>query len=151
MNIKHHPIYTDPKKVEKLYSEKDGVPVKYVCSSAKDSSAQAMDIYYRDTPHPNFGNRYFGLFYKYDVTDPTNKWLMITNADVIEEVEFIMVEGTEGWEYSQDRHDFRPIPGTSTSIDGGRAYCRIVGDLSLPIKTFVVRDGKFAESINDPY
>jgi hypothetical protein len=33
MEIKHEPLF-DTAKVEKLYSEKDGVPVKYVCTSA---------------------------------------------------------------------------------------------------------------------
>tara|TARA_R110000782_G_scaffold247109_1_gene333811 strand:+ start:31 stop:135 length:105 start_codon:yes stop_codon:yes gene_type:complete len=31
MNIQHDPIF-DTAKVEKIYSEKDGVPVKYVCT-----------------------------------------------------------------------------------------------------------------------
>ena len=30
MKIKHAPLF-DTKKVEELYSEKDGVPISYVC------------------------------------------------------------------------------------------------------------------------
>lgn len=136
MSIKHHPLF-DTARVEKLYSEKDGVPVKYVCTSAPNEHADyAADIFYRETPHPEFGNHYFGLFY-----DPITKHLMITNADVIEDLEFGMLEGPEGWEYSQHRHDFRGIG--ECSIDGGRAYIRRVGDLSVPMKVMTVVDGEF--------
>jgi hypothetical protein len=62
MTILHHPIF-DIAKVEALYSEKDGVPVRYVCTSAPNKSATyAVDIFYRETPHPEFGNHYFGLY-----------------------------------------------------------------------------------------
>jgi hypothetical protein len=56
--IKHEPQF-DTDKICKIYSEKDGVPIKYVCTSALGDEAQAMDIFYRDTPHPKFGNKYF--------------------------------------------------------------------------------------------
>lgn len=150
MKINHWPKL-NVEKVEKLYSEKDGVPVKYVCTSAKDSSSQAMDIFYRETPHPEFGNKYFGLFYRYDIYT-INKYLMITNADAIEGVEFHMALGSEGWDYSQHRHDFREVTGTGLYLDGGRAYGRMVGDLTVPTKTFVIRDGEFVEKdIEDEY
>jgi hypothetical protein len=61
MNIQHNPIF-DTAKVEKLYTEKDGVEVKYVCTSALGSQEFATDIFYRATPHPQFGNRYFALY-----------------------------------------------------------------------------------------
>jgi hypothetical protein len=60
--VMHNPLF-DTDKVCKHYSEKDGVPIKYVCTSALGDEAQAMDIFYRDTPHPEFGNRYFGLYH----------------------------------------------------------------------------------------
>jgi hypothetical protein len=59
--VMHNPLI-DTDKVCKHYSEKDGVPIKYVCTSALGDEAQAMDIFYRDTPHPEFGNRYIGLY-----------------------------------------------------------------------------------------
>ena len=62
LEIGHRP-YMDTAKIEKIYSVKDGTPVKYVCTSAFRDEAQAMDIYYRETPHPEFGNKYFGLFH----------------------------------------------------------------------------------------
>ena len=42
--IKHKPQF-DTDKICKIYSEKDGVPVTYVCTSALEHEAQAMDIY----------------------------------------------------------------------------------------------------------
>ena len=50
--IKHEPIF-DTQKVCELFSKKDGVPITYVCTSALDDGAQAMDIFYRETPHPS--------------------------------------------------------------------------------------------------
>ena len=144
MNIKHHPLF-DTARAEKLYSEKDNVTVKYVCTSAIGSEAQAMDIFYRETPHPEFGNRYFGLYRnQHFASDGT---VMITNADKIEEAEFGMIEGTEGWEYSQHRHDYRSVG--DCAIDGGRSYIKRVGDLSVPIKYMKLVDGEFVDEKQD--
>ena len=144
MNIKHHPLF-DTARAEKLYSEKDNVTVKYVCTSAIGSEAQAMDIFYRETPHPKFGNRYFGLYRnQHFASDGT---VMITNADKIEEAEFGMIEGTEGWEYSQHRHDYRSVG--DCAIDGGRSYIKRVGDLSVPIKYMKLVDGEFVDEKQD--
>lgn len=139
MNIKHSPI-TDIYAVEQFYSNKDGVDVKYVCTSALGSEAQAMDIFYRETPHPEFGNRYFGLYRK-------GENLMITNADKIEGAEFGMVEGPKGWEYSQHRHDYRQVG--NCAVDGGRAYFKRVGDMSMPAKYMKLVDGEFVEMTDE--
>lgn len=133
MNIKHSPIL-DTKRVCELYSEKDGVEVKYVCTSAIGSESSAGDIFFRETPHPEFGNRYFSLTHN-------GKNLMIGNADKIEEAEFGMVEGPNGWEYSQHRHDYRQVG--NCAVDGGRAYFKRVGDLSAPVKYMKIVNGKF--------
>ena len=144
MNIKHHPLF-DTARAEKLYSEKDNVTVKYVCTSAIGSEAQAMDIFYRETPHPEFGNRYFGLYRnQHFASDGT---VMITNADKIEEAEFGMIEGPNGWEYSQHRHDYRSVG--ECAIDGGRSYIKRVGDLSVPIKYMKLVDGEFVDEKQD--
>ena len=135
--IHHRPIF-DRHKVEQFYSEKDGVTVKYVCTSALGGEAQAMDIFYRETPHPEFGNRYFGLYIGY-----VDNVVLITNADKIEEAEFGMKEHNGEWHYSQHRHDFYTIG--DVSLDGGRAYFRVVGNVNKPTKFFQVKDGQFVE------
>lgn len=138
MNIQHDPMF-DEKKVEQLYSEKDGVPVKYVCTSAVHlGDAYAADIFYRETPHPEFGNRYFGLY-----KSPITNNLMITNADNIENLDFEMVEVNDQLHYSQHRHDFRSVG--DVSIDGGRAYLRLVGNVSHPVVKLKVLNGNFVE------
>jgi len=138
-NIKHHP-YLDINKVEELYSDKDGVPVKYVCTSSRDHGATAGDIFFRETPHPTFGNRYFYLTQGY-----RGVGLMVGNADWIEDEVFDMIEGPEGWEYSQHRHDYRRVG--NGSIDGGRAYLRLGFKEGSPqtVRRFNVKDGKFVE------
>jgi hypothetical protein len=137
MNIKHDTIFNTA-KVEQLYTEKDGVDVRYVCTSALGSEARAMDIFYRETPHPEFGNRYFGLF-----MNDENR-MLITNADRIEGAEFAMIKDSEGnLHYSAHRHDYKEVG--DNMIDGGRAYIRSSGDVEL----YKVRDGKFVEANND--
>ena len=117
--IKHEPIFKTDAMVEH-YSKKDGVEVKYVCSSALGSEAQAMDIFYRATPHPEFGNRYFGMY-----VDQKDR-VMITNADRIEDAEFAMIEDFNGdLHYSAHRHDYKTVDGKM--VDGGRAYVRSSG------------------------
>lgn len=132
--IKHEPIFNTT-KVEQLYTEKDGVDVRYVCTSALGSEARAMDIFYRETPHPEFGNQYFGLF-----MNDENR-MLITNADIIEGTEFAMIEDFNGnLHYSAHRHDYKNIDGKI--IDGGRAYIRSSGDVEL----YKVRNGEFVKA-----
>lgn len=141
VSIHHRPIL-DTKRVCEQYSAKDGIPVTYVCTSALGDEAQAMDIFYRETPHPKFGNRYFGLYWS-RLWPEQESQLMITNADKIESAEFGMKEHNGEWHYSQHRHDFYTVG--DVSLDGGRAYFRCVGDVSTPTKWFEVRDGELVE------
>ena len=128
MIIKHYPI-TKIEQVEKVYSEKDGVPVKHVCTTEfRDFVA---DVFYRETPHPDFGNKYFAILFREDQP-------YIANADQIENFTFGMVENDEGdLEYSQSRHDYKSFQN-GNMIDGGRDYIRSSGK----VKVFTVRDGK---------
>ena len=142
-SINHDPIF-DIAKVEALYTEKDGVEVKYVCTSAMFvHGAYAADIFYRETPHPEFGNRYFGLYYSPSTRLIRERYIMITNCDSIENFEFGMIEGDDGWEYSQHRHDYRVVG--KCAIDGGRSYVKRAGDLSVPCKMMKVVQGQFVE------
>ena len=137
--IKHKPLF-DTDKVCKLYSEKDGVDVKYVCTSAiQEHAAFAADVYYRDTPHPQFGNRYFAL-YRNPYSEDAE--ILITNADKIESFNFVMIKDVDGdYHYSQHRHDYKVV-GTSM-IDGGRSYVRTGGGRTYQLK---LKDGEFHES-----
>ena len=136
MMIKHEPLF-DTNKVCELYSNKDGVPVTYVCTSAPGDEAQAMDIFYREIPHPEFGNRYFGLF-----RNALSGNLMITNADKIEQAEFGLVEDDDGnLQYSAHRHDYKLFEN-GNMIDGGRAYIK---SSMCEIKHYVVRNGEMVE------
>ena len=131
MNIQHQPLF-DTAKAEELYSEKDGVDVKYVCTTDLQQSDRPMDIFYRGTPHPEFGNRYFGLYWSSVRTS-----LMITGADVVESLEFGMIEHEGKYYYSRSHHDYKVIG--DKMIDGGRAYIKSSGSaISMHIK-----NGKF--------
>ena len=128
MNINHQPI-TKVSEVERIYSEKDGVPIKYVCTTDLSGGTMPSDIFYRATPHPRFGNRYFRITF-------VGEESYIGCADNIESKEFGLIEGPNGWEYSAHRHDYKDV-GNGV-IDGGRAYTRGSG-----YKMFKVKNGEF--------
>ena len=131
MNIVHENLF-DIEKVEKIYSEKDGVDVKYVCTTDLNASDVPVDVFYRATPHPQFGNRYFGIYY-----DHFRGHTMITNADVVESFEFGMIEHDGKYYYSQSHHDYKTVG--DKMIDGGRQYIRSSGGAI----TMHIKNGKF--------
>ena len=129
--IKHYPIL-DTEKVIKHYEEKDNVSITYICTTDLRVSDRPVDIFFRESPHPEFGNRYFGLYaYNGDV--------MICNADNVEELEFGMVVGPDKrYYYSQSHHDYKVLDNGQV-IDGGRAYVRSSHGAIM----MFVKDGKF--------
>jgi len=131
MNIQHEPLF-DTAKIEEHYGQKDGCEVRYVCTSDLNASNNPCDIFYRAEPHPDYGNRYFGLYW-----DMLHDRLMITNADVIESLEFGMIEHDGKYFYSKSRHDYKVVG--DKMIDGGRAYIRSNG---RTITTYI-KNGKF--------
>jgi hypothetical protein len=134
MKIKHNPIFNTA-KIEQIYTDRDGVEVKYVCTTDLRNSDVPADVFYRETPHPQFGNRYFGMLVNGGTT-------YITDADIVEDFEFGMVENDEGeLEYSESHHDYKSFEN-GNMIDGGRQYIR--SSLS-GAATYVVRDGRFVE------
>jgi hypothetical protein len=137
MNIKHHPQF-DTEQVCQTYSEKDGVPVTYVCTTDLNASDVPVDVYYRGTPHPQFGNRYFGIYY-----DAYRDQVMICAADIVENFEFGLVENDNNeLEYSQSHHDYKTFKN-GNMIDGGRQYIRSNGNDKL----YRVKDGVLREEV----
>jgi len=132
MNIRHFPI-TDTDKVCELYSEKDGVPVKYVCTTDFNRSDAPVDIFYRETPHPEFGNKYFGIGINRE-----DGSCVIFNADKVESFTFGMVEDDNGnLQYSEYHHDFKSF-NNGNMIDGGRSYIRSSGKVDV----YKVKEGE---------
>ena len=130
VNIKHNPQF-DTKKVIEHYEQKDGVPIIYVCTTDIYNSDLPVDVFFRESPHPEFGNRYFGL-------RTSDGAIYISNADKIEELTFGMITDNEGtYHYSESHHDYKEIDGKM--IDGGRAYIRCSSGYEL----FKVKDGQF--------
>lgn len=132
--FKHTPIF-NTETICDHYSKKDGVNIKYVCTTDLRGSDVPADVFYRETPHPQFGNRYFGLF-----VSPITSDLLITGADLVEDFEFGMIKDNEGnYHYSQSHHDYKTIDGKM--IDGGRAYTRSSGE----VEYFKIKDGEFVK------
>ena len=137
--MKHRPM-TDTQKVSALYSKKDNTPIKYVCTTSIQTRGVPMDVFYRDTPHPEFGNKYFGIYRN------SLGVYMIADADKVEDLKFGCIAGPSGWEYSSHVHDFKYVG--ESFIDGGRDYTRMGGASIPPVKTFVVRSGEFVSDIS---
>lgn len=135
MNIKHEPNF-DVGIVTEHYSTKDGVPVQYVCTTDLTASDVPVDVYYRETPHPQFGNHYFGLYH-----DHFRGNTMICNADKVEELDFGMIEIDGEYYYSQSHHDYKEVG--DKMIDGGRVYIRS----NCGTEVFQVKKGKFVKAI----
>lgn len=137
MQIHHIPQF-DTAKVIEHYEQQDGVPITYICTTDIVASDVPMDVFYRESPHPEFGNRYFGLYYR-------NGSLMITSADRIEELDFGMVAGDDGMlHYSQSHHDYKEF-NNGNMIDGGRAYCRS----SVMVEFYSVKNGSFIRNFGE--
>ena len=138
MQIHHSPIQ-DIEKIIEHYERKDGVSITYVCTSDLRASDVPVDIFYRSTPHPDFGNRYFGIFW-----DSIRNSVMICNADIIEDLEFPMIVGPDGrYYYSQSHHDYVSFDNGSV-IDGGRVYARGHG-----YEFYKVKNGEFIKDYGE--
>jgi len=138
MEIVHENLFNKEGVIEH-YSKKDGVDIEYVCTTDLRASDCPVDVFYRETPHPEFGNRYFGLYW-----DHRKGHLMITNADVVEELEFGMVECDGKLYYSQSHHDYKTLDN-GKMIDGGRAYIKSSHGADL----YKVKNGKFVKDYGD--
>jgi len=135
MQVKHNPLF-NTEEVVRQYESKDGVAIKYVCTTDLIASDVPVDVFYRETPHPEFGNRYFGLYY-----DNYRDAVMITNADRVEGYEFGCVENDSGeLEYSQSHHDYKKF-SNGNMIDGGRQYIRSSGTYEV----YNAIDGEFVK------
>ena len=136
--IKHNPKLNVDKIIEH-YTKQDGCEIRYVCTSDLRASDSPVDIFYRSEPHPDFGNRYFGLYY-----DTVRDNIMICNADLVEELDFGMIESDGMLHYSESHHDYKQL-NEAGFIDGGRVYCRS----SSNVEFYKVLNGKFVRNRGD--
>lgn len=137
MNIKHEPVIGQ--KVFDFFHIED---LDYVCTTELTVSDVIYDIYYRETPHPKFGNCYVGVR---PIIVNTNPNIEYVNADMIEELIFAMIEYNGVWYYSQSHHHCNS-PAKGIAIDGGRQYTRVLGyESDLVCKRFQIKQGKFKE------
>ena len=135
LNVKHFPIFDTEFVLE--YYKPEGA--KYVCTTELKAYGIPVDVFYRPTPHPVYGNRYFGLY-----RDHFSNSVYICNADTVENLDFCVIDNGKGeWTYSQYTHDF--LSWGSNFIDGGRAYTRVGGNPLPKVISLRVVDGEFVE------
>lgn len=130
----NHTSQFDTDKVIDFFSKKDDVPFIYVCTTTLNDGKYPADVFYRQTPHPKFGNKYLGVFMADQKT-------YVCNADCVEHYVFGMVKDENNvLNYSTYRYDYKSF-SNGNMIDGGRDYTRFAGDITY----VVVRDGNFFE------
>lgn len=135
LNVKHFPILDTEAVLEHYKSE----GAKYVCTTELKAYGIPTDVFYRPTPHPVYGNRYFGLY-----RDSFSNSVFICNADAVENLDFSVIDNGKGeWTYSQYANDF--LSWGVGYIDGGRAYTRIGGNPLPKVISLRVVDGEFVE------
>ena len=136
LNIKHFPILDKEAALEHYKSE----GAKYVCTTELKAYGIPVDVFYRPTPHPVYGNRYFGLY-----RDDFSNFVYICNADAVENLDFCVIDnGEDEWTYSQYTHDL--VSWGEGYIDGGRAYTRVGGNILNRVRSLRIVDGEFKES-----
>ena len=136
LNIKHFPIFDTEAALEHYGPE----GVKYVCTTELKTYSNPVDVFYRPTPHPVYGNRYFGLY-----RDDFSNFVYICNADAVENLDFCVIDNGKGeWTYSQYTHDL--VSWGECYIDGGRAYTRVGGNVLNRVRSLRIVDGEFKES-----
>lgn len=126
-NIVHHPVFVGCR----LEHFDDG-PLEYVCTS------DFVDYYYRETPHPKFGNHYLGISVDdYGMRDR----VVLSRGDHIEDKTFGMIRDDNGaFHYSSYVHDYVEL-SNGKFIDGGRDYIRTNTDVVI----MQIKDGRFVE------
>jgi hypothetical protein len=145
-NIAHRPI-TNIQSVIDSYTKRDGVPVTYVCTTGKEFSVDHGDVFYQDTPHPKFSNRYFIIFEDKTTRLTKQPLYNIASADWVEDLSFGMIKVDGQYHYSRNRHDYVAVG--DSFIDGGRAYVRRGGVTVPPMITLKVKDGNFVEELRE--
>ena len=128
--VVHSPRFV-VEEIEKTMSKRDGVKIRYVCTTELPGYRGLNDIFYRRSPHPKFGNKYFGMY-----QDDGKSFIF--DADIIEDLSFGMIEHGGKMYYSAYRHDY--VSKGKKVIDGGRDYIRGSG-----FKIHVVKNGNFKE------
>lgn len=136
-HFNHRPVFDIGVAAEE-YSKKDGVSVKYVATTELSLRSEIVfDVFYRDSPHPVYGNKYFGLCNNMGQ-------VYIVGADNIEYLEFDMILHNGKYHYSRSRHDFLSVG--PYCIDGGRCYTRLGGPEIPETHGFKVKGGEFVNA-----
>ena len=114
--VVHRPIF-DPMGVEQHYSHQKGVRVKYVCTTELVGD-YPIDIFYTKQPDKD-GSFYFGLY------QHQKSHITITNADMVEELEFGMItDGAGHYHYSPDTMaPTDQFETTKFKVRDGEFYC----------------------------
>lgn len=115
--------------IEKTYN------ATYVCETCVKSGNEWVNIpcaiFYTEKAHPE-GSHYFAMYHDMDGS------LMITNGISATEP-FFGIQVGEDVVYSRYRHDFRTHG--DVSVDGGRDYLKVVGNIDRPqVKLQIIKD-----------
>tara|TARA_B100001057_G_scaffold458384_1_gene507582 strand:+ start:847 stop:1251 length:405 start_codon:yes stop_codon:yes gene_type:complete len=128
--IIHHESLTEPKEVEQYYAQQ-GKNVRYCCTTELNEPDVPADIFYRDKSVGDSDSRYFGLYW-----DKNNKQLAMMNADMVEGMQFAMIEHDSNWYYSSTLSDEKKVG--EKIIAGGRQFVKGWG-----FEIYRIEEGQF--------
>lgn len=107
-------------KIEKAYN------CRYVTEWNTKSSDGGYNpprlIFWSDTPHPRGSN--WLAFYRHE-----REWYVADGISVTEVPICCMLSNDKQLLFSKSRHDFRTSFDNSISVDGGRDYMRVLGNI----------------------
>lgn len=130
MDIKHDTV-TNIDKIIETYKATEGVDIIYVCTTDLVVGNVPVDVFYRDTPHPDFKNHYFGVY-------PEGTQVKVCNADMITNLHFGVVENDEGaLEYSRSLAETKSF-ANGNQIGGGRIRIQC----NAPCDIYKVHEGR---------
>ena len=112
MKINHEPL-TDTDQVEKYYGVETGGEVRYICTTELDKPDVPVDIFYKSRPKLDDHRGYFGIYW-----DKDSGSLYSMNADMVEGMQFAMVEKDGLWHYSSTVSDEKIVD--DKTVGGGR-------------------------------
>ena len=119
-------------KIEKLRN------CRYVCewNVKQDGKVhhEPMLIFWNDTPHPQ-GSNWMALFYY-------NDWFVRDGITASQLPIKCVVSNDKQVLFSKSRHDFRSSKDGSVSVDGGRDYTRVLGNIRCEHVWLVPQNGK---------
>lgn len=117
--------------IEKIEKDRN---CRFVCEWNVKQDDNPMLIFWNDTAHPQ-GSNWMALFYY-------NDWFVRDGITASQLPIQCVVSNDKQVLFSKSRHDFRTSEDGSVSVDGGRDYTRVLGNVRCERVWLVPQNGE---------